>query len=105
MTDKGKEKLKTKLKQEIKSIQKQVLDYAELVISNKDQYQQFRRKVLGVTNDIRRSMELDLDLNYDIEYTPSTECEDVVIIGTKGLNNIDYKRKGKGRGKNGKGNY
>jgi hypothetical protein len=47
-------------------------------------------------------MEQELDINYDVEYTPSTECEDVVIIGNKGLS-IDYKRKGKG--KNGKGKY
>ena len=98
MADKGKERLKDSIKSEMRSVQKQVLDYAELVISNRDQYQQFRRKVLDVTNDIRRNLELDIDINYSISYSPATECEDVVIIGKNVC--IDYKRTG--RGNNGK---
>ena len=100
MADKGKERLKTGIEREVRSIQKQVLDYAELVIPNREQYQQFRRKVLDVTNDVRRNLELDIDINYKIEYTPATECEDVVVIGNNVC--IDYKRKGKGKDGTGK---
>ena len=81
MANKGKERLKKSIGQEVKSIQKQVLDYAELVIPNRELYSQFRRKVLDVTNDIRRNLEVDIDLNYSIDYDPKTQCEDVILVG------------------------
>jgi len=95
---KGKERLRQRIQQEFKLINKQILDLSELVVS-KEQYPQFRKKVLNITNDIRRNIEQDIELNYDISYDPATICEDIVIVG-KGNQRIDYRRKGK----DGKGN-
>lgn len=88
---KGKDRLRRQIQQEFKSINKHILDLAELVVSP-DHYQQFRKKVLNVTNDVRRNIESDLELNYEVEYEPSTICEDIVVVGT-GM--VDYKGKGK----------
>lgn len=95
---KGKERLRQRIQQEFKSINKQILDLSELVVSQ-EQYPQFRKKVLNITNDIRRNIEQDLELNYEVSYDPATICEDIVIIG-KGNQRLDYK----GNGKDGKRN-
>lgn len=100
---KGKERLRHRIQQEFKSINKQILDLAELVVSQ-EQYPQFRKKILNITNDVRRNIEQDLDLNYDVSYDPATICEDVVIVG-QGKHRIDKNRKGLGNdGKDRKGN-
>lgn len=97
---KGKERLRLRIQQEFKSINKQILDLAELVVSQ-EQYPQFRKKILNITNDIRRNIEQDLELNYNVDYDPRTICEDIVVIGP-GKNRINKNRRGSG--KDGKGN-
>jgi hypothetical protein len=94
MSHKGKDRLRQRIQQEFKSINKQVLDLSELVVSDKH-YSQFRKKILNITNDIRRNIEQDIELNYEVTYDPATECEDIVVIGTGKSYKIDYKRKGK----------
>lgn len=95
---KGKERLRHRIQQEFNSINKQILDLAELVVSQ-EQYPQFRKKILNITNDIRRNVEQDLELNYDVSYDPATICEDVVIVG-QGNHKL---RNRKGTEKDGKG--
>ena len=98
---KGKERLRLRIQQEFKSINKQILDLAELVVSQ-EQYPQFRKKVLNITNDVRRNIEQDLELNYSVDYDPRTICEDVVVVGPGKQHRINSNRKGPG--KDGKGN-
>jgi len=79
MLDKGKEKLNKSISFEIKSIQKQILDLCELVVSNVN-WDPFRKKILDITSDAGRNIEAEIKYNYSIEHTPSNICEDVIEV-------------------------
>ena len=75
----GKSYLSDSVDRQIKLLQKQLLDISELVVPQSS-WKAFRSKVLGISNDIRRDIITDIDLNYKVEYTPNTIYEDVVEV-------------------------
>lgn len=77
--DLHKKKFSLFLQSEIKSLQKQILDLAEIAVPASN-WKPLRSKLLGVTNDFRRDIEQELNKNYNIKYAPGTQYEDVVQI-------------------------
>jgi len=92
---KDKEIFKKKLEQEFKSVNKQLLDLAELVVLEQS-FPQFRKKLLNITNDARRNIQNEVELNYNIEYDPSVLREDVVVVAnsSKKIDSILKKKRG-----------
>lgn len=79
MEDRNKKKLSDFVERQIKSTQKQILDIAELVIPQGN-WKAFRSKVLGITNDLRRELEKEIETNYSVKYDPRVVYEDVIEV-------------------------
>jgi hypothetical protein len=77
--DRHKEKLFLFLDQEIKSLQKRVLDLSEVAIPE-ETWRAFRSKILGVTNDLKREIQKEITNNYMVKYDPKVVYEDVIVI-------------------------
>jgi len=77
---KAKDFFKKKLEQEFNLVNKQLLDLAELVVPEQN-FNQFRKKLLNITNDSRRKIQNEVELNYSLEYQPSVIREDIVVVG------------------------
>ena len=67
------------VERQIKFVQRQILDLTEVSIPQ-DNWKVMRSKILGVTNDLRREIEQELDKNYSIKYSPSVIYEDVIEV-------------------------
>lgn len=67
------------LQKEIRQLQKQILDLTEVSV-NPNNWKVMRSKILGITNDLKRSLEQELSLNYSIKFDPSIICEDVIEV-------------------------
>jgi len=80
MAEKSKEKLKVFVKDEVTRFFEQVLDFAEVAISNKDTYMRFRSKVLRLGNNAIRSCSKELDMYYDVAWSPKIESEDIIEV-------------------------
>jgi hypothetical protein len=95
---KDKQRLAESLDRHIKALQKQILDITELVVPQQN-WKAVRSKLLGVTNDIRRDLTLDIELNYSITYTPKTVSEDVIEVNGSKFQGVSYKeRRGNSNG-------
>lgn len=77
--NKDKKRLACYLEKQTKTLQKKILDLSELVIPQSN-YPQFRSKILGITNDFRREVDREIELNYSVSFDPRTICEDIVEI-------------------------
>lgn len=75
----GKTYLTDSIDKNIKLLQKQLLDISELVVPQTS-WKAFRSKVLGISNDVRREIITDIELNYEIKHTPNTVYEDVIEV-------------------------
>jgi len=84
----------------VKSLQKQILDISELVVPAAN-WKAVRSKLLGVTNDIRREISTEVELNYTIEYTPKTILEDIIEVNGAKFQSVVYKERGDKDGKEG----
>jgi hypothetical protein len=78
----GKIHLTDSIDKQIKLLQKQLLDISELVVPQTS-WKAFRSKVLGISNDIRRDIITDVELNYKVIYEPNTVYEDVIEVVTR----------------------
>lgn len=97
-TNKDKQRLTDSLDRHIKALQKQILDITELVVPQQN-WKAVRSKLLGVTNDIRRDLSSDIELNYSVTYTPKTIAEDVIEVNGAKFQGVTYKeRRGYGSG-------
>lgn len=74
MEDRGKvqewsnKRLQALVKDEITKMFEKVLDYTEVGVANDPRYQILRGKILRVGNDAIRSINSELDRNYEIEF-------------------------------------
>ena len=67
--EKSKDKLKDLISQHVvKGCGGDILDMAEVAIGNPDVYKSFRRKVLRILNDQVRSLHLELDKKYTVDF-------------------------------------
>ena len=97
MEDRNKKKLSDFTEKQIKATQKQILDIAELVIPP-GSWKAFRSKVLGITNDLRRELDKEVEANYMIKYDPRVSYEDVIEVQTS-KNGLQNNRTGNDNGK------
>ena len=79
MEDRDKTKLFAFIESQVKNIQRQILDLTEVTVPP-DNWRVMRSKILGITNDLRRDIEQELNLNYDLKYNPTTIYEDIVQV-------------------------
>lgn len=91
--DKDKERLRSFISLQIKSINRDVLNLAEMLVPN-EKWAAFRGKVLDITNKARREIETELETNYNIDYSPAMVCEDIIEVRT-GTENGKSSRKSK----------
>ena len=74
MEDRGKVKewsqkrLQAFVKDEITKMFEKILDYTEVGVADNQRYQILRGKILRVSNDAIRSINSELDRNYDLEF-------------------------------------
>ncbi len=74
MEDRGKvqewsnKRLQALVKDEITKMFEKVLDYTEVGVANDPRYQILRGKILRIGNDAIRSINSELDRNYEIEF-------------------------------------
>jgi len=96
--EKDRKRLSTFVDKQVRLLQKKVLDISELVVPAAN-YSTFRSKILGITNDFRRELEKELELNYTIKFDPKIVCEDIVeVTNFKGQPLVFKERKGEGNG-------
>lgn len=89
---KDKQRLSDTLDRHIKALQKQILDITEIVVPSQN-WKAVRSKLLGVTNDVRREIVNEIDLNYSIEYTPKTISEDIIEVNGAKFQGVSYKER------------
>lgn len=77
--DKDKERLNKFIYSEVKALQKQILDLCEVTVPPSN-WNPFRKKILDITNNVRREIQSEVVSNYIIDYKPSTVCEDIIQI-------------------------
>jgi hypothetical protein len=77
--DRDKTKFVEFIERQIKFVQRQILDLAEVSIPP-DNWKVMRSKILGITNDLRRDIEQELDKNYALKYSPDVIYEDIVQV-------------------------
>jgi hypothetical protein len=93
-TSKGKVLLQAFLEKNFKSIQKQLLDIAEFVIPQEN-YKAFRSKLLGITNDFKRDLDLELTEKYSINLKTDVVSDSIIVIQNSKLHSLNGKeRKG-----------
>lgn len=80
------------LQKEIRQLQKQILDLTEVSVPPNN-WRVMRSKILGITNDLKRSLEQEILLNYNITFNPTSVCEDIIVI----QNSLNQSLKGKER--------
>jgi hypothetical protein len=79
----GQEKFTRFLSLEIKSLQKQVLDLCELVVPESN-WDHFRKRLLDITNNVRRKLQDEVATRYIINYDPSAGEDIVKVMNNKG---------------------
>ena len=91
---KGKVLLQAFLEKNFKSIQKQILDIAEFCIPQEN-YKAFRSKLLGITNDFKRDLDLELNEKYNINLKTDQVSDNIIVVKNSNLHSINGKeRKG-----------
>jgi hypothetical protein len=81
--NKSKEKLKGNIQNEITELFEKVLDFAEVAIPSPETYKRFRSKVLRIGNNAIRNCQKEIDINYDVEWNPQVQSEDIIEVSTK----------------------
>jgi hypothetical protein len=76
--ERSKEKLKRDIDKRIMKGVEEILDIAEVAISDSPRYKTFRSKVLRSLNNATRDVKNELDTHYQVVYTPTNE--DVIEI-------------------------
>ena len=78
--NKSMEKLKGFVQSEITELFEKVLDFAEVAIATPETYKRFRSKVLRIGNNAIRNCQKELDMNYDVKWSPQVQSEDVIEV-------------------------
>lgn len=87
MEDRGKvqewsnKRLQAYVKDEITKMFEKVLDYTEVGVADNPRYQILRGKILRVGNDAIRSINSELDRNYEVEFNGISQ--DIVRIKSR----------------------
>jgi hypothetical protein len=82
-SNKSREKLKGFVHQEVTELFEKVLDFAEVAIATPETYKRFRSKVLRIGNNAIRNCHKELDMNYDVKWSPQVETEDVIEVTSR----------------------
>jgi hypothetical protein len=78
--NKSREKLKGFVQSEITDLFEKVLDFAEVAIATPETYKRFRSKVLRIGNNAIRNCHKEVDMNYNVKWSPQVESEDVIEV-------------------------
>jgi hypothetical protein len=81
--NKSKEKLKANIQASITELFEKVLDFAEVAIPSPETYKRFRSKVLRIGNNAIRESHKEIDMNYDVKWSPQIKSEDVIEVNQK----------------------
>ena len=81
--NKSTEKLKGCIQGEITELFEKVLDFAEVAIPSPETYKRFRSKVLRIGNNAIRNCHKELDMNYEIKWSPQVQSEDIIEVQPK----------------------
>ena len=80
VTNKSKEKLKIVVHGEVTELFEKVLDFAEVAIATPEIYKKFRSKVLRIGNNTIRNIHRELDMNYDVTWSPQIQSEEIIEV-------------------------
>ena len=76
VVDKHKEKLIDAMEKEVTNLFEQVLNYTEVAVPNRDQYNRLRSKILRLGNDCKRNLRKSVERDFSVTFEP--HIEDVV---------------------------
>lgn len=68
-----KDKLMKFVKDEVTAMFEKILDYADVAVSNSDQFKKLRSKVLRSGNNCIRNISMEVKANYQVAFIPPTE--------------------------------
>lgn len=71
--DRHQEKLIRSISNEITDLFEKILDYAEVAVSNSDQYKKLRSKILRIGNNCIRNISKEVVSHYSVTYIASGE--------------------------------
>lgn len=71
--DRHKEKLIEDVDKEITHMFEQILNYTEVAVPNRDQYNRLRSKILRIGNDCKRNTKKSIERDYVVRYEPRNE--------------------------------
>ena len=80
--DKNKEKLIKSVSDEVTDLFEKMLDYAEVAVSNSEQYRKLRSKILRIGNNCIRNVSKEINSHYDVMYKAPGETIIEVIKPT-----------------------
>lgn len=75
-TNRHKEKLIEAMEKEVTNLFEQVLNYTEVAVPNRDQYNRLRSKILRLGNDCKRNLRKSVERDFSVTFEP--HIEDVV---------------------------
>lgn len=71
--DKHKEKLVGVMEEEVTYMFEQILNYTEVAVPNRDQYNRLRSKILRLGNDCRRNLRKSIERDFTVTFEASNE--------------------------------
>jgi hypothetical protein len=71
--DKHKEKLMRDISEEVTTLFEKTLDYAEVAVTNTEQYKKLRSKILRHGNNCIRNISRTVSNNYTVRFEPPAE--------------------------------
>ena len=72
------DELKAFVTKEVTKLFSSILDFAEVAVDGKDRYNNYRSRVLKLSNDAIRGILKEVDTRYIVEYVPPNE--DVIVV-------------------------
>ena len=90
--DRHKEKIIKSVSDEVTDLFEKMLDYAEVAVSNSEQYRKLRSKILRIGNNCIRNISKEINGHYDIVYNaPGETIIEVINSGSKSKDKVAKK--------------
>lgn len=79
--DRHKEKLVDVMEKEVTYMFEQILNYTEVAVPNRDQYNRLRSKILRLGNDCKRNLRKSVERDFNVTFEANNE--DVIEFGPR----------------------
>lgn len=90
MEGQAKKVLILSIERQIKSVQKQLLDISEFIVPP-DNWKQFRSKILGLLNDMRRDIDSQISERFSVEFEKKGLYQEVIEVRDVNKVPLSYK--------------